>query len=116
MSIRNVPPAVRLHLYVFWAGLVIAGIGIVGFFLSFWRVGSSVAAAVDVHQDVPVFAYASIAAWVLGLALMWLSRRKLDAAVAAKLAEDRAGLYIDPGDDELADEDVPTGALDGRDG
>lgn len=106
MSIRNVPPAVRFQLYMFWAGMAIAGIGVVGFFLSFWRVGSSAAASVDVHYDVPVMAYASIVAWVIGLAAMWWSRRKLDAAVAAKLAEDQAGLYVDLG--STAPEDEPS--------
>lgn len=115
MSIRDVPPAVRFQLYVFWAGMVVAAVGVVGFFLNFWQVGSAAAASVDVHEDVPVFAYASIAAWLIGLAAMWLSRRKLDAAVAAKLAEDRAGLYVDPGRAGYDDDDVTTAAPDGRD-
>ncbi|MBN2247872.1 MAG: hypothetical protein JW733_04155 [Coriobacteriia bacterium] len=115
MSIRDVPPAVRVQLYLFWAGMAIAGIGVVGFFLSFWQVGSATAAAIDVHEDVPVYAYASIAAWVAGLAVMWSSRRRLDAAVAAKLAEDQAGLYVDLGAEERDDEGVPTTAPDGRD-
>ncbi|MHB1017005.1 MAG: hypothetical protein ACYC2X_03810 [Coriobacteriia bacterium] len=114
MSIRNVPSAVRLQLYLFWTGMVIAGIGVVGFFLSFWQVGSSSAASVDVHSDVPVLAYASIAAWVLGLAAMWWSRRRLDAAVAAKLAEDAAGLYVDIAADEPGDGETSTTASAGR--
>ncbi|MHB8051370.1 MAG: hypothetical protein ACYDHQ_09170 [Coriobacteriia bacterium] len=115
MSIRNVPPAVRLQLYVFWVGMAVAGIGVVGFFLSFWQVGSSSAAAVDVHSDVPVLAYASIVAWVIGLAAMWSSRRRLDAAVAAKLAEDEAGLYVDIAVDEPGDGEASITASTGRD-
>ena len=115
MSIRNVPQSVRLQLYLFWAGMIVAGIGVLGFFLSFWAVGSSSAAAVDVHYDVPVLAYASIAAWAIGLAAMWLSRRRLDAAVAAKLAEDEAGLYVDIAADEPGDEESSTTASTGRD-
>lgn len=110
---RNVPLAVRFHLYLFWAGMVIAGIGVVGFVLSFWQVGSWAAAAVDVHEDIPVLAYASITAWVAGLAAMWWGRRHLNAAVAAKLAEDRAGLFIEVADEPGGD-DVLTGAPDGR--
>jgi len=114
VSIRNVPPVVRFQLYVFWAGMAIAGIGVVGFFLSFWRVGSSSAASADVHYDVPVLAYASIAAWVVGLAAMWWSRRRLDAAVAAKLAEDQSGLYVEITADEPGDEESSATAPDGR--
>lgn len=115
MSLRHVPIDVRLYLYLFWAGMAVAGAGVVGFFLSFWRVGSSAAAMVDVHYDTPVVAYASIAAWVLGLVAMWFSRRRLDAAVAAKLEADRAGLYVDFPDAASGDDGVSTDASEGRD-
>ncbi len=115
MSLRHVPIDVRLYLYLFWAGMAIAGAGVVGFFLSFWRVGSSAAAMVDVHYDTPVVAYASIAAWVLGLVAMWFSRRRLDAAVAAKLEADRAGLYVDFPDAVSGDDGVSTDVPEGRD-
>ena len=115
MSIRNVPTAVRIQLYLFWAGMVIAGLGVMGFFLSFWEVGSSAAAVVDVHDDIPILAYASIVAWIVGLAAMWWSRRRLDAAVAAKLAEDQAGLYVDVAANVCGEREVQTAASDGRD-
>lgn len=115
MSLRHVPIDVRLYLYLFWAGMAVAGAGVVGFFLSFWRVGSSAAAMVDVHYDTPVVAYASIAAWVLGLVAMWFSRRRLDAAVAAKLEADRVGLYVDFPDAVSGDDGVSTDAPEGRD-
>ena len=103
MSLKVLPPHVRAHLYLFWAGMAIAGLGVVGFFLSFWEVGSAMAAAVDVHEEVPVFAYASIAAWVLGLGIMWYSRRRVDAAVTAKLKENREAMFVEFGADEIED-------------
>jgi hypothetical protein len=115
VSLRHVPIGVRAYLYLFWAGMAVGGVGVVGFFLSFWRVGSSAAAMTDVHYDTPVGAYASIAAWVLGLVAMWFSRRKLDAAVAAKLEADRAGLYVDFPDTVSGDDAVSTDAPEGRD-
>ncbi len=87
MSLKVLPAHVRLHLYLFWTGMAVAGLGVIGFFLSFWQVGSASQASIDVHTDIPVIAYISIAAWVGGLLLMWYSRRTLDAAVARKLEE-----------------------------
>lgn len=115
MSLRHVPIGVRAYLYLYWAGMAVAGAGVAGFLLSFWRVGSSAAAVTDVHYDTPVVAYASIAAWVFGLGVMWLSRRKLGAAVAAKQAEDRKGLYIDFPDTSSGADGVSTSASGGRD-
>lgn len=103
MSLKSLPAHVRAHLYLFWAGMTVAGIGVVGFFLSFWQVGSAMAASVDVHEDIPVFAYASIAAWVLGLGIMWYSRRQVDRAVAAKLKADRESMFVDLGNDGTED-------------
>jgi hypothetical protein len=48
-----------------------------------------VQASIDVHAEVPVIAYASIFAWVIGLAIMWYSRRTLDVAVAKRRREVR---------------------------
>lgn len=109
MSLKHVPPHVRAHLYLFWVGAVGAALGIVGFFLSFGEVGAPAQATIDVHYDVPVLAYASIGAWVVGLGLMWYSRRQLNAAVAKKLAEDREAIIVDlekPADDAV---DAPEG-------
>lgn len=100
MSLKVLPPHVRAHLYLFWAGMGLAGLGVLGFFVSFWQVGSASAAKVDVHYDVPVFAYASIFAWVIGLAVMWYGRRQVDRAVAAKLKADREAMYVEFGVDE----------------
>jgi hypothetical protein len=108
VSLKVLPPHVRAHLYLFWAGMALAGLGVLGFFISFWQVGSASAATVDVHYDVPVFAYASIAAWVLGLGIMWYSRRQVDRAVAAKLKADREAMYVEFGVNET-DESAPDG-------
>lgn len=88
MSLKVLPPRVRALVYLFWAGMAAAGAGVVGFFLSFWQVAGARQAAIDVHTDIPVFAYASIFAWVAGLLIMWYSRRRLDAALAEKLKQD----------------------------
>lgn len=110
MSLKVLPPHVRAHLYLFWAGMVLAGLGVLGFFLSFWQVGSALAATVDVHEEVPIFAYASIAAWVVGLGIMWYSRRQVDRAVTAKLKADREAMIVEVGVSETEDN-----APDGRD-
>lgn len=115
MSLKVLPPHVRAHLYLFWAGMALAGLGVLGFFVSFWRVGSAAAATVDVHADVPVFAYASIAAWVLGLGIMWYSRRQVDRAVAAKLKADREAMFVEFGVNETsAPETIEDTTPDGR--
>lgn len=88
MSLKVLPPRVRAFVYLFWAGMAVAGAGVVGFFLSFWQVAGARQAAIDVHTDIPVFAYASIFAWVAGLLIMWYSKRRLDAALAEKLKQD----------------------------
>jgi len=98
VSLKVLPPRVRAHVYLFWAGAVAAGSGIVGFFLSFGRVGSPAQATIDVHSDIPVFAYASIAAWAVGLALMWYCRRQLNAAVAKRQREKHA-TFVDSGEE-----------------
>ena len=103
MSLKQLPPRVRAHLYLFYAGMVLAGLGVVGFILSFNQVASSAQAAIDVHKDIPVVAYASIFAWAIGLGLMWYGRKTVDAAVRDKMAENRdAQLAALVGDSEPA--------------
>ena len=87
MSLKVVPVRVRVHLYLFYAGMVLAGLGVLGFILSFGQVGSSAQAMIDVHEDIPVVAYAAIFAWAIGLALMWYGRKTVDAAVREKVRE-----------------------------
>ena len=113
MSLAAVPLRVRINLALFWVGIVVAGLGIVGFFLSFGQVASSTQAAIDVHEDIPVFAYAAIAGWIVGLFLMWYSRRNLDAAVSDRVRERREAVLADL--DPRPGEDEPTNAPDGRD-
>lgn len=92
MKLDGVPGHVRMLMYLYWAGMVLAGLGVVGFFFSYSEVASPAQAAGDVHLEIPVLAYASIFAWLAGLVFMWYSRRRVDAAVKARLAEvsDRA--------------------------
>ncbi|MDI6901682.1 MAG: hypothetical protein QMC79_08335 [Anaerosomatales bacterium] len=87
MSLREVPAHVRANLYLGWFGMALAAAGIVTFIASFGAVGSASAAAVDVHTDVPWVAYAGIAAWVVGLGIAWFSRRRLRAALRARMRE-----------------------------
>jgi hypothetical protein len=114
VSLRAVPRNVRVHIYLFWTGIVLAGVGVLGFLLSFWQVGSSAAATVDVHSEIPVLAYASIAAWVIGLGTMWHSRRKLDAAVAEKTRQDREQMFVTFDGPPGPDDDGTTAASAGR--
>lgn len=95
MSLKHLPAHVRAHLYLFWVGAVAAALGILGFFLSFNQVGSPAQASIDVHTDIPTFAYASIAAWLVGIMFMWYSRRRLNAAVAKKQQQDREAMLVD---------------------
>jgi hypothetical protein len=89
VSLSDVPSRVRAHIYLYYAGAGIGVLGLIGFILSFGQVGSSAQATVDVHTDVPVFAYASIALWLVGLGAMWYSRRTLNAALREKMKQDR---------------------------
>ena len=92
MSLKVVPLRVRVHLYLFYAGMVLAGLGVLGFILSFGQVGSSAQAMIDVHEDIPVVAYAAIFAWAIGLVLMWYGRKTVDAAVREKTRENQEAL------------------------
>ena len=95
MSLSSVPPRVRRFLYLYYAGLVLGALGLIGFVVSFGQVGSPAQAAIDVHEDVPVLAYASIVLWLLGLAAMWSGRRALNAAVREKMTQDRVEALVD---------------------
>jgi hypothetical protein len=87
VSLKQVPAHVRAHLYLGWFGMALAAVGIVTFIASFGAVGSASAAAIDVHTEVPWVAYAGIAAWVIGLGIAWYSRRRLRAALRARMRE-----------------------------
>lgn len=92
MSLKVLPKRVRVHLYLFYAGMVLAGLGVIGFILSYNQVASSAQAMIDVHNDVPVVAYAAIFAWAIGLGLMWYGRRTVDAAVRERTRENQEAL------------------------
>lgn len=112
MSLKQVPLHVRVHLYLFWVGAVAAALGILGFFLSFNEVGSPAQAAYDVQYDIPELAYASIAAWVIGLLFMWYSRRRLNAAVAKKQAENQAAALVNLDAEQPAEAEAPAPSAD----
>jgi hypothetical protein len=120
-----VPSHVRTLLYLFWIGAVAAALGILGFFLSFSEVGSPAQATIDVHREIPVLAYASIAAWLLGMVLMWLTRIRLNAEVAKKQRADRDAMIVDVGAlgapphavaEEVPALETPESAVDAPDG
>jgi hypothetical protein len=94
VSLKDVPARVRAYLYEYWAGLIVAGLGVLGFVASFFQVGSAPQAGIDVHTDIPVFAYLAIAAWLVGIVLMWHGRRRLVAAMDARSAEKKSALFV----------------------
>ena len=94
MSLSDAPPRIRRFIYLYYAGIAIGALGLVGFVVSFGQVGSAAQAAIDVHEDVPVLAYASIAAWLVGLGTMWFAKRTLDAAVREKMSQNRIAALV----------------------
>ena len=98
MSFRDMPRRVRVNLVLHWVGIVLAGLGVIAFFLSFGQVASVAQARIDVHDEMPVIAYAGILAWALGLGLMWYSRRTLDFEMRKKMKKDRSAMRVDLGD------------------
>lgn len=95
MNLKNVPPHVRRYMYITWMGMAVSALGVLGFILSFWQVGSPAQATVDVHTDTPWGAYISIFAWVIGLAVAWYGRRRLDAAVRERKKELAAAARVE---------------------
>ncbi|KAF0209371.1 MAG: hypothetical protein Q8S43_00865 [Actinomycetota bacterium] len=87
MNLKGVPPHVRVHMYITWAGMALGALGILGFFLSFNSVGSPAQALEDVHRDIPWGAYISIFMWVGGLLLAWYGRIMLNKAVRKRTQE-----------------------------
>lgn len=86
---RDVPRRVRNHLYLYRGSMVLGGLGLVGFLLSYGQVGSPAVAEADLAAPFPVLAYASIGLWVVGIALMFYSRRVLQSAIQARAAENQ---------------------------
>jgi len=95
VSLKDVPASVRTHMYIAWAGMVLGAAGILGFILSFNQVGSPAAAVVDVHRDIPWFAYISIFMWVGGMLLAWYGRRQLNVAVRKRTEELAAAAIVE---------------------
>lgn len=89
MSMHDVPKRVRNHLYLYRGSMVLGGLGVLGFLLSYGQVGSPAVADADLSAPFPVLAYVSIGVWVLGIALMFYSRRVLHREIEAKKAENQ---------------------------
>jgi hypothetical protein len=87
VNLNHLPPHVRAHVYLTWAGMGLSALGILGFFLSFNDVAGPSRWAVGVHHDIPWRAYAAIFAWVAGLIITWYGRKRIDAAVRARKRE-----------------------------
>lgn len=94
---KILPPRVRRLIYLVWFGMALAGLGMLGFFLSYSQVASPEVATVDVHYDIPVLAYASILAWVVGLVVVWMSRRAINKAVKQQLESRAEAMYVEFG-------------------
>lgn len=88
MKLGDIPARARPLLALYCAGAVISALGIIGFFLSFTRVAGPIAASVDVHTDVPWFAWGSMAAWFVGVVAMWLTRRAIEVWVRESMSTD----------------------------
>jgi membrane protein implicated in regulation of membrane protease activity len=82
------PPRIRPLFALYCVGAVVSALGIIGFFVSFTRVAGPAAAAIDVHTDMPWFAYGSMAAWIIGVVVMWLTRRAIEAWVRESMQGD----------------------------
>ncbi|TDB37888.1 MAG: hypothetical protein D9V44_07520 [Actinobacteria bacterium] len=97
MNLKSVPPRVRGYMYIAWTGMALGALGVLGFVLSFWQVGSVAVAEADLAAATPWFAYISIFVWLLGLGVAWYGRRKLDAAVRERKRElaDAARVELD---------------------
>jgi hypothetical protein len=61
-----------------------------------------------------VLAYASIAAWAVGIGMMWYSRRKLGAAVAEKMRQDQESAFVTFDSQPSPDDEDATDASAGR--
>ncbi|MCE5202922.1 MAG: hypothetical protein ABFC80_01930 [Coriobacteriales bacterium] len=97
MSFRALPKNVQVHLVLWWAGMIVAGLGVLGFILSFNEVAGPSRWATDVSTDIPWFAYISIFMWAGGGLLAWYSRHRVNAAVRKRKAElaDAARVDVD---------------------
>lgn len=87
MSFSELPRHVRVHMIISWVGMVFAGLGILGFILSFNDVAGPARWANDVNTDIPWFAYGCIFAWAGGIFLAWYGRHRITIAVRKRQAE-----------------------------
>ncbi|MHB1342206.1 MAG: hypothetical protein ACYCX5_10680 [Coriobacteriia bacterium] len=90
MSLKELPAHVRTHVIINWVGVALAGLGILGFILSFNDVAGPARWAENVHTDIPWIAYISIFMWAGGLGLAWYGRTRVKTAVR-KRQEELAG-------------------------
>ncbi|MDZ4654973.1 MAG: hypothetical protein U1F44_03770 [Coriobacteriia bacterium] len=95
MSLKDLPPHVRGNVYLGWVGMVLAGLGIVGFFLSFSSIAGPEQIASDGAAVFPWFAYVSIFAWAVGLILAWFGRRNIRDAVRKRKQEMQEAAHVD---------------------
>ncbi len=95
MSLKDVPAHVRRYMYLTWVGMILGALGVLGFILSFWQVGSPVQAATDLQTPTPWGAYFAILLWVVGMVITWIGRRKLDSAVRARKRELAAAATVE---------------------
>lgn len=78
----TVPQAARTSMLLLRAGLAVAALGIIGFFLSYGQVGAPALASADFHP-MPPLAWASIVAWAAGMVVA-LGARTFAAWSAAR--------------------------------
>jgi len=95
VSLKELPVHVRNNVYLSWVGMALAGLGIVGFILSFGSIAGPEQIASDGQAVFPWIAYISILAWAVGLVVSWIGRRNIRTAVRERKQEMQQAARID---------------------
>jgi len=95
VSLKELPSHVRANVYLSWAGMAVAALGILGFLLSFNSIAGTEQIASDGQAVFPWFAYISIFAWAVGLVMTGIGRRNIRAAVRKRQQEMREAARVD---------------------
>jgi len=84
----------RVSIYLVWAGLVVAALGILGFILSFDQVAGRTQVA-NGHRVFPWLAYISIFMWAGGSIIAWGSRTHINRTLRSRQRAVRESISID---------------------
>lgn len=95
-GLRELPRHLRASIYLVGVGLLVAGLGILGFIVSFDQVITRVRTAATGAGAFPWLTYVSVAAWAAGSLLVWSSRKHIDRALRERQRAARESIRIDP--------------------